>query len=142
LTVAELPSLFSGFRLDRQSKITASHPIENPNPLFQKKKASLDCLCNFDFDNYYSENQPVRNWVGPLRDTVWETTSLLLDFMVLYVAASLARYYPIAWRAIVDGRQSVIFGDIRKAFKTAEEGLAFFFSDRRPFERNLASSLG
>jgi hypothetical protein len=49
------------------------------------------------------------------------------------VAASLARYYVPAWRAIVDAEKSDIYNDVRVADRTVAEGLPYFVAGEHPF---------
>jgi hypothetical protein len=72
-------------------------------PLFQDERPSLDLLCNFNLGKYLIDHPEVNEWlVGASKDMVWRVTSFLLDLMVVYGAASLARYYTPAWNYIID----------------------------------------
>jgi len=65
---------------------------------------------------------------------VWKVTDLLLDVIVVYVAASLARYYTPAWNEIIEANHSDIYNDIRAAYHNVAEGLPLFFEDEYPFQ--------
>lgn len=135
LTVSGWVSLFSAFRLHQDLKADPKTVRENPAPLFRNQKASLDLLCNFDMDRYLKDYPDVDKWmIGTPKEMVWRLTSLLLDLMVVYVAASLARYYTPAWNQIIEANQSDIYNDIRAAYRGVSEGFALFFEDEHPFQ--------
>jgi hypothetical protein len=54
LSLSGFTSLFSGFRLHRETRAVPFVTIANPDPLFGKK-ASLDFVCNLDLDLYVEE---------------------------------------------------------------------------------------
>jgi hypothetical protein len=142
LTIAGFPSLFSGFRLHRESK---SHPLEarpNPAPLL-RDKYSLFSLCNFDFERHLQENPGVDMWlVGTSPDMVWKMTSLLFDFIIVYTASVLARYYVPAWREIVDATKTDLYNDIRASYRGVAELTAYYFSDEHPFQYSFNTRVG
>jgi hypothetical protein len=132
LTVSGWTTLFSGFRLHKDAKPDPWVVWKNPAPLFQEK-ASLDLLCNFDRERYLAENPEVKEWFVGAEDMIWKLTSRLMDLMVVYVAATLARYYTPAWTQIIEANQDDIYNDIRAAYRSVSEGLALFFEDEHPF---------
>jgi hypothetical protein len=106
----------------------------NPNPLFGNK-ASFDLLCNFDKERYLKDNPQVEEWLaGAPEEMIWKLTSLLMDLVVVYVAASLARYYTPAWNQIIEANRSDIYNDIRAAYHNVSEGFPLFFEDEYPFQ--------
>lgn len=143
LTVGGWPSLFSGYRLQKESKIAPWEVKINPAPLLKDQKVSLDYLCNFDFDRYTTENPAVKEWlIGADWKLVWKFTSLLLDFVVVYVASSLARYYVPAWRRIIEAEKSVVYNDIKSAYITIRDELPYYFEDEHPFEYSFGTRIG
>jgi hypothetical protein len=135
LTVGGWPSYFSGYRLHQDNKRAPWEARRNPAPVFSNEKVSLDLLCNFDRDTYLTDNPAIVRWLeGTDRTMVWEITTLLMDFVVVYVASSLARYYIPAWQAIVEAEKSSVYNDIRTAFNSISEALPHFFRDKKPFE--------
>jgi hypothetical protein len=134
LTVAGCASLFSGFRLHKDKKSDPWVVRENPNPLFGNK-ASFDLICNFDKESYLKDNPGVEAWLaGAHAEMIWKLTSLLMDLVVVYVAASLARYYTPAWNQIIEANRSDIYNDIRAAYHNVSEGFPLFFEDEYPFQ--------
>jgi hypothetical protein len=134
LTVSGWATLFSGYRLHKKTKSDPWIVRENPAPLFSKA-VSLDLLCNFDREKYLKANPSLKDWlVGAPSDMIWKLTSLLMDLMVVYVAASLARYYTPAWTHIIEADQDDIYNDILAAYRGVSEGLALFFEDEYPFQ--------
>jgi hypothetical protein len=86
-------------------------------------------------ERYLRDNDNIEQWlVGTDKEEVWQLTSLLLDFIVVYVAASLARYYTPAWKRIVEANRDDIYNDIRGAYRGVAEGFALFFEDQHPFQ--------
>jgi len=143
LTIAGWPSLFSGFRLHQDTTTSPLEVIENPAPLLKAGKLSLDLLCNFDRDMYMSKNTGVREWLKDGKDvSAWRVTAFLLDVAIVYVASSLARYYIPAWREIVEGIKSDVYGDIKDAYETVIGRIPFFFSDVDPFPNSFQTRIG
>jgi hypothetical protein len=142
LTVAGWPSYFSGFRLHRDTKIAPWEVRENPLPLLQKEKLSLDLLCNFDRKIYLERNPALEAWLaGADSEMIWKTTSLLLDFATVFVASSLARYYVEKWRNVIEAEKSSVYNDIRNAFSGVSEGLPYFFEDEDPFQYSFGTRI-
>jgi hypothetical protein len=136
LTVGGWPSLFSGYGLYRDSDQAPWQINKNPAPLLTNKM-SLDLLCNFDYKVYGDDHpDPVRWPRNPLM-----MTEFLMDFVILFVASSLARYYKPAWRAIVDATKSPIYNDIRAAYNNISQGLPEFFADQRVFQISLGTHI-
>lgn len=143
LTVAGFPSLFSGFRLHQETKLSPLEVKKNPAPLlkwhaasgaFPGNKESLSFLCNFDWDRFLRDSPDVRDWlIGADSEMVWKMTWLLLDFIIVFAASSLARYYTPAWRDVVTGEKSDIYNDIRVAYTSVSEDLPYYFEDEHPF---------
>lgn len=134
LTVSGRVTLFSRFRLHRDTKSDPWVVQENPFPLFLRK-ASLDLLCNFDQKQYLENYPEVKDWlVGTDAKVVWKLTSLMMDLMIVYVAASLARYSTPAWTQIIEANRDDIYNDIRAAYHSISEGFALFFEDEHPFQ--------
>jgi hypothetical protein len=134
LTISGWATLFSGFRLHKDTKPAPWVVRENPAPLFPQK-VSLDLLCNFDKERYLKDNPEVKKWlVGAPEEMVWKLTSLMMDLMVVYVAASLARYSTPAWAQIIEANRDDIYNDIRAAYRSVSEGFALFFEDEHPFQ--------
>jgi hypothetical protein len=132
LTLAGWSTLFSGFRLHKDAKPDPWLVRVNPAPLFAESP-SLDLLCNFDRDRYLTDNPGVKQWLGGApEEDVWQLTSLI--FIVVYIAASLARYYTPAWTQIVQASQDDIYNDIRLAYHGVARGFALFFEDEYPFQ--------
>lgn len=142
MTIAGWPSLFSGYRLHRELKTAPWCIVANPAPLFVRQKSSLDLLCNFDLDRYVADSPGLADWLGPYRQRVWRTTLFLLDVALVFVAASLARYYVPAWRAIVEARASAVYADIRAAFTAVSSELPFFLSNEHPFQYAFDARIG
>jgi hypothetical protein len=143
LTIAGWPSLFSGFRLHQDLKTSPWQAIENPAPLLKDDKFSLDQLCNFDLEVYVQASPGLDTWLkGAGKDLVWKVTTFLLDVVIVYIASSLSRYYVPAWRAVVDGQKSQVYGDIKIAFETIAEHMPFFFSGEHPFQYSFQTQIG
>jgi hypothetical protein len=142
LTISGWPSLFSAFRLHQNVKSDPKIDKVNPVPLFQDQRPSLDLLCNFDLEIYLRDHPEVDEWlVGTPKDMVWRVSSLLLDLMVVYVAASLARYYTPAWKYIIEAERSAIYNDVREAYRGVSDGLALFFEDEHPFQYSFGTRI-
>lgn len=140
LTISGWPSLFSAFRLHQNAKPDPKTGKVNPVPLFQVEKPSLDLLCNFDLEIYLRDHPEVDEWLADTsKDMVWRVTSMLLDLMVVYVAASLARYYTPAWKYIIEAERSSIYNDVREAYQGVSDGLALFFEDEHPFQYSFGT---
>jgi hypothetical protein len=135
LTVSGLPSFFSGFRLYRDSNDEPWKVIKNPSPLLSgNKKITLDMLCNFDQKEYLEDNPDVAKWLdGTDSNIIWKTSTLLMDFLIVFIASNLARYYIPAWRGIVEASKSSIYNDIRLAYKNVSEELPHFLESQYPF---------
>ena len=119
LTAAGWPSLFSKFRLHQETKNAPWEVRNNPAPIFTDK-VSLDLVGNFDFAYYVAENPGAAEWLeGGDRKKVASMTALLLNFIIVFVASSLSRYYIPAWRAIVEADKSAIYNNIRAAYRRA-----------------------
>jgi len=143
LTLAGWPSLFSGYRLHQQTKTSPWEVRENPVPLLKGQKVSLDYLCNFDYERFSTENPKVREWlVGTDWKLVWKLTTLLLDFVVVHVASSLARYYIPAWQRIIDAEKSSIYNDIKHAYVSVADELPYYFEDEHPFQYSFGTRIG
>lgn len=143
LTVGGWPSLFSEYRLHQETKTGPWEAIANPVPLLKGQKVSLDYLCNFDFDWFTHENPEVREWlVGIDWKYVWKFTTLLLDFVVVYVASSLARYYIPAWHRITEAEKSPVYNDFKSAFLTTIDEFPYYFEDEHPFQNNFGTRIG
>lgn len=141
LTAAGWPSLLSGYRLHRDTKNSPWVAIPNPAPLL-KEKCSLDYLCNIDFERYLADNPTVVEWlVGADRDKVLQVTSYLLDFVAVFSASSLARYYVPAWRKIVEAEKSEIYNDVREAYRALSDELPHFFSSEYPFRYSFVTPI-
>jgi hypothetical protein len=135
LTTSGFISLFSGFRLYRNSKTEPWELRVNPHPLFINEKASLELLCNFDLEKYLTDYPEVKDWLKETdKGMVWKLTSLLMDLIVVFVAASLARYATPAWNRIIEAYHDDIYNDIRSAYINVSEGFALFFEDEYPFQ--------
>lgn len=76
---------------------------------------------------------------GTRRDMVFRLTALLLDFVVVFVSSSLARYQIPAWQALVEARKVSLFNDISVAYRSVSEDLPYYFSDEHPFDQVAAS---
>jgi len=134
LAMSGWTTLFSSFRLRKDLKSEPWVVRKNPAPLFPNA-VSLDFLCNFNRETYLKDNPEVIDWlVGTPADSVWKLTSLLADLMVVFVAASLARYYTPAWNYIIEADKDDIYNDIRTAYRSVSEGFALFFEDEYPFQ--------
>lgn len=142
LTVAGWPSLFSGYRLHRETKKSPWEVKPNPLPLLKEKKVSLDYLCNFDYDQFRLEHPEVQEWLaGTDWQLVWKFTSLLIDFVVVYIASSLSRYYIPAWRRIVEAEKSSIYNDIKSAFIAVRDETPYYFQDEHPFQYSFETRI-
>jgi hypothetical protein len=138
LTVGGWPSLFSGYRLQQETKTSSWETKINPAPLLKGPKVSLDYLCNFDFERHRADNPAVNEWlVGTDWKLVWKFTTLLLDFVVVYVASSLARYYIPAWHRITEAAKSPIYNDIKSAYTAVHDKLPYYFEDEDPFQYSV-----
>jgi hypothetical protein len=134
LTISGWTTLFSRFRLHKNSKPDPWKLQINPAPLFQQK-VSLDLLCNFDKDKYIKDNPEVQEWLqGTNQDMIWKLTFLMMDLMIVFVAASLSRYYTPAWTGIIEANQDDIYNDIRSAYRSICEWFPLFFEDEHPFQ--------
>lgn len=143
LTLAGWPSLFSTFRLHKETKITPWELKENPDSLFKMKKMSLDLLCNFDHHKYLADHPDLNSWLrGEEPRMVWKTTALLMDFLVVFIASNLARYYIPAWHAIIEAEKSSIYNDIREAYSSVSEKLPYHFESEYPFQYSFETRLG
>jgi hypothetical protein len=134
LTAAGWPSLFSTFRLHQETKNAPWEVRTNPAPILSDK-VSLDLVCDFDFAYYVTENPGVAEWLGGGSSRkVANMTTLLLDFIIVFVASSLSRYYVPAWRAIVQADKSAIYNDIRAAYRSVAMDAPLFFAEEHPFQ--------
>lgn len=141
LTISGWTTLFSQFRLHRETMDDPYIIMNNPNPLFQEK-ISLDFLCNFNKDKYLTDYPEVKQWlIGKDEGSIWKLTGLLMDVMVVYVASSLARYYTPAWIGIIEANKSDIYNDIRSAYQSVSEGLPLFFEDEHPFDYSYGTRI-
>ncbi len=122
------PSLFSGFGLRRLGKDEPYELIENPYPV-GKAKMSLFELCNFDFYNFINAKPNLKKWVEDisLADVV-RNTSLLMDYIVVYFASTLARYYIPAWNSITEAVKSDIYNDIQLAYDAVIEIVPYIYA--------------
>lgn len=113
----------------------------NPAPLLKNgEKVSLDLLCNFDQERFLRDNPGVNEWLeGTDHSLCWRVTSLLLDFLVVFVASNLARYYIPAWQAIVEANSTQLFNDVRAAYDEMESGIPYFFEDEHPFQYSFGT---
>lgn len=135
------PSLFSNFRLHQDAKNAPWMIKENPAPI-AKEKMSLDLLCNFDFDKYLSDHPELNDWlVGASKSQVAHMTNMLLDFVTVFVASSLGRYYLPAWTAVVRADKSPIFNDIRAAYRSVSMDAPLFFSNENPFKYSFCATI-
>lgn len=141
LTVAGWPSLFSGFRLHKETKPDPWEKVPNPEPLMSRK-LSLALLCGFNFDRYVAERPALGTWLeGADRRNIQEVTDSLVQFVLAFAASSLARYYIPAWRAIVAGEKSSIYNDARAAYAKLAEGMPYFFSEEGLFKHSFEISI-
>lgn len=134
LTISGFPSLFSTFILRHSAGKGSPYVcLPNPYPLKSLGKISLDMLCNFDGTKFLSDHPEVLEWAksGP---HFWETTTLLMDYIVTFIASNLARYYIPAWQAVIEAEKSSIYNDIRDAFVAVSETTPHFFLDKTPFQ--------
>lgn len=135
LTISGFITLFSGFRLYWNSKSEQWDILENPYPLFIKEKVSLDLLCNFNLEKYLLDHPEVKDWLKETdKAMVWKLTSLLMDLLVVFVSASLARYVTPAWNRIIEAYHDDIYNDIKSAYLNVSEGFALYFEDEYPFQ--------
>lgn len=142
LTIAGWPSLFSGFRLHRDTKGSPYQVIENPAPLLKTGKLSFDLLCNFDFEVYIKNNPGLHKWLRNGKDmAALKVTAFLIDVVIVYIASCLSRYYVPAWRDVIDGRKSDVYGDVKNAFDTVVGRIPFFFSDEDPFQYSFQTRI-
>lgn len=143
LTIGGLPSFFSGFRLYRNRNDDPWMVIKNPSPLFAaNEKISLDKLCNFDHKKYLEDSPEVNKWLeGTDSNVIWKTSTLLMDFLIVFIASNLARYYIPAWRSIVEADKSNVYNDIRFAYKNISEGFPYFLKDQYPFSYSFIGRL-
>ena len=134
LTAAGFPSLLSSFRVHSGQPPDRR---ENPAPLLAGK-CTLDFICNLQLDRYLREHPELESWFRGTDSTmVLRLTALLLDFVVVYVASSLARYYIPAWQGIVDAKASPIYNDIKAAYRAVSEDLPYYFTDEHPFDESF-----
>jgi len=141
LTVAGWPSLFSGFRLHKETKPDLWRKVENPAPLMSQS-LSLAVLGEFSFDRYVAENPAVGTWLdGADRKKIQAVTEYLVQFVIVFASSSLARYYIPAWRAIVAGEKTSTYNDVRAAYTGVAEGLPYFFSDEGLFKDSFGVSV-
>lgn len=142
LTLAGMPTFFSRFRLHKNLKTDPWSLKPNPAPLFKSEDRrftvddpSLQMLCNFDRSTYLAAQPDVQDWLlGADKEMVWRLTSLLMDLMLVFVAASLARYRSVAWGYILGASKSPVYNDIREAYRSVSEGLPLYFEDEYPFQ--------
>lgn len=135
LTVSGYVSLFSAFRFHQDRKTDPKIVRINPAPLFCSQKASLDLLCNFDVKRYLKDSPGLDEWlIGTSKEMVVRLTYLLLDLMVVFIAASLARYCTPAWNKIIEANHSPLYNDIRAAYRGVSSGFALYFEDEYPFQ--------
>jgi hypothetical protein len=141
LTVSGWATLFSGFRLHKDTKPDPWVIRKNPARLCPEK-VSLDWLCNFDNERYLKNNPEVKKWlIGAPDEMVWKLTSLMIDLMVVYVAASLARYSTPAWTNIIEADRDDIYNDICAAYRGVSQGFALFFEDEYPFQYSYGTRI-
>lgn len=140
LTVSGFPSLFSGFRLHQSTKVDPLQVVKNPLPLLSEKM-SLDLLCNFDFERHVADHPRVDEWLGSYRQHIMAMTARLLDFLLVFAASCLARYYVPAWHSIVSASETAIYNDIRRAYQAVAEELPFFFAGEHPFQYSFGSRI-
>lgn len=142
LTVGGFPSLLSGSRWHRGEATAMPAEARNPAPLLQKK-VSLDFLCNLDLERYIGDHPELEEWLsGVDKWMVLRMTNLLLDFVVVYVASCLARYYIPAWQRIVEADKSTVFNDVKEAYRSVSEDLPYYFSDESPFQDSFDTRVG
>lgn len=132
LAAAGWPSLFSRYRLHQDSKGAAWSIRVNPFPL-ATAKVSLDYLCNFNFHEYTSDPKLVEWLEGSDIKKVEAMTTLLIDFVIVFAASSLDRYYIPAWSHIVQADRSDIYNRIRMAYQGVSMDAPSFFADQNPF---------
>lgn len=138
LTAAGWPSLFSTFRLHQDSKVSPASAKSNPAPL-ATRKVSLDFLCNFDYDRHLANNPEIARWLeGENVDRVGRITSLLLDFIIVYISSSLERYYVPAWTGVLAATKSAVYNDIRAAYRSLSTDAPFFFAEEHPFKYSFS----
>jgi hypothetical protein len=134
LTLGGMPSLFSSYRLHRETKTQPFVVLENPAPLFLSDKPSFDLLCNFNLQQYLDDSPGLEDWMrGAGHKAILKVTYLLLDLMVTYVAAFLARYYTPAWAGVLQASRDDIYNDVRHSYTVVAEDLPLYFTDQYPF---------
>lgn len=142
LTLGGWPSFFSSFRFHRDHKQAPWEPRKNPAPLLKPGKMSLDFLCHFDRQKYVADNPNVEGWLqGSNSDMVWTMTTLLMDFVIVFIASNLARYYIPAWQGIVAAEKSSIYNDIREAYSGVSEALPYYFEGEYPFQYSFGTRI-
>lgn len=125
--------MFSTFRLHQETKDAPWTVKRNPAPL-AVEKVSLDYLCNFDFEQYVNADKEASQWLtGSNLKHVALMTEFLVDFVIVFTASSLSRYYLIAWNHILQAHKSPIYNDIRHAYRTVSLDAPWFFADQMPF---------
>jgi hypothetical protein len=94
--------------------------VEIGNPI---KEITLAEIAKFDFETH---DNNVKSTFGLHKGTGVCETAFLNDGLLLFVACSLARYRPLEWRNVLDGR----LNDARLIFEDAFERYADFGFDR------------
>ena len=115
LSTLEYPSSFSSFIVDYKDSnfdfldYNTVFSISNKSTIFLKELVEYD---------YFNDLQSIKlcSKLINLEARYRETTSILRDFILIFISNNLARYYPVLWREVYIGKKGDLIYHIRNAY--------------------------